>query len=192
MAMPASPPPTAIATIEELLALPEDGLRHELLDGVHVVTPAPRFPHQAVLGEFSYALRSGLEGCATLMLLTSPADIVLGPRTLVQPDLFVVRRPADVQRALWKDVGVPIVAIEFLSEATAARDRGAKRRLYQQAGVAEYWIVDLDARLVERWRPADDRPEIANATLHWDPGTDTQPIVLDLGDLFRRVLGPES
>jgi Uma2 family endonuclease len=190
MAMPASP--TAITTIEELLALPEDGLRHELLDGVHVVTPAPRLAHQAVLSEFSYALRRGLEGSATLLLLTSPADIVLGPRTLVQPDLFVVRTPADVQRARWQDVGVPIVAIEFLSPTTAARDRGAKRRLYQQAGVAEYWIVDLDARLVERWRPADDRPEIANATLRWNPGAGTEPIVLDLGDLFRRVLGPES
>src|SRR5256885_17055600 len=48
---------TAVTTVEELLALPDDGLRHELLDGVHVVTPAPAYPHQAVLGEFDFALR---------------------------------------------------------------------------------------------------------------------------------------
>src|SRR6059036_3066589 len=90
MAMPASPAP--ITTIEELLALPEDGLRHELLDGVHVVTPAPEYLHQALLGEFLFALRKALEGNVEVQILTSPADIVLGPRTLVQPDLFVIRR----------------------------------------------------------------------------------------------------
>ncbi len=42
-----------VSTIEVLLALPEDGLRHELLDGEHVVTPAPELPHQAVVGEWS-------------------------------------------------------------------------------------------------------------------------------------------
>jgi hypothetical protein len=48
MGMPAQ---EAITTIEELLALPEDGMRHELLDGEHVVTPSPRFIHQLILGE---------------------------------------------------------------------------------------------------------------------------------------------
>src|SRR6266571_6390049 len=81
MAMPTHE--AAVTTVEELLALPEDGLRHELLDGVHVVTPAPKLPHQVALGEFSYALRRGLEGNTVLMLLASPADIVLSPRTLV-------------------------------------------------------------------------------------------------------------
>lgn len=64
-------------------------------------------------------------------------------------------------------MGVPLIAIEVRSEATAARDRGAKRRRYQRAGVAEYWIEDLDARLIERWRPEDTRPEIADESLEW-------------------------
>jgi Uma2 family endonuclease len=191
MAMPTPTPSSAVSTIEELLALPEDGLRHELLNGVHVVTPAPTLPHQAVLGEFGYALRRGLEGNAALMVLESPADIVLGPRTLVQPDLFVVRRPANVRLARWSDVGVPVLVIEFLSPSTAARDRGAKRRIYQQAGVAEYWIVDLDARLVERWRPRDDRPEIVSEALRWEPSPNVEPIVIEVTELFRRVLGEE-
>jgi len=190
MAMPASPAP--ISTIEELLALPDDGQRHELLDGVHAVTPVPELPHQAVLGEFMYALSRGLEGNKELVLLSSPADIVLGPRTLVQPDLFVVRKPANVRLARWSDVGIPLLAIEFLSPSTAARDRGAKRRIYQRAGVAEYWIVDLDARLVERWRPGDERPEIMSQTLRWEPGPNVQPIVVEVAELFRRVFGEES
>ena len=181
-----------MSTIEELLALPEDGLRHELLDGLHVVTPGPELPHQAVLGEFMYALRRGLEGNGELQLLASPVDIVLSPRTLVQPDLFVIRKPANMRLARWSDVGVPVLAIEFLSPSTAARDRGAKRRIYQQAGVAEYWIVDLDARLVERWRPSDERPEIVMETLRWEPGPNVEPIVIELVELFRRVLGEEA
>ena len=189
MAMPTRA--SAVSTIEELLALPEDGMRHELLDGLHVVTPAPEYLHQAVLGEFAFALRRGLEGSEQLQLLSSPADIVLSPRTLVQPDLFVIRKPANVRLARWSDVGVPVLAIEFLSPSTAARDRGAKRRIYQRAGVAEYWIVDLDARLVERWRPSDERPEIAMATLRWEPGPNLAPCVIELADLFRRALGAE-
>jgi Uma2 family endonuclease len=189
MAMPTHE--AAVTTIEELLALPDDGLRHELLDGVHAVTPAPEYLHQAVLWEFLFALGKAREGQDELVVLTSPADIALSPRTLVQPDVFVIRKPPNVRLARWRDVGVPILAIEFLSPSTAARDRGTKRRIYQHAGVAEYWIVDLDARLVERWRPEDQRPEILTETLHWNPGTGVIAVGIDLPPLFRKVLGDE-
>lgn len=165
MSMPAMHPP--IATIEELLALPEDGLRHELLDGAHVVTPAPALLHQRAVGRLTAHLQAALEDREDAELFASPADVVLGPRTLVQPDLFVVRRTPGQRLARWADVGVPLLAIEILSTTTAPRDRGAKRRIYQRAGVGEYWIVDLDARLVERWRPDDTRPEILDRTLEW-------------------------
>ena len=165
MGMPASHPP--VTTIEDLLALPDDGLRHELLDGVHVVTPAPRYLHQRALSEIEATLRSSIGDRRSLEVLRSPADIVLGPKSLVQPDLFVIRRRPDVRIERWSDAGVPVVAVEVLSEATAARDRGAKRRIYQRAGVSEYWIVDLDARLIERWRPGDVRPEILDGVLDW-------------------------
>ena len=63
----------------------------------------------------------------------------------------------------------PLLAVEVLSPSTARADRTVKRRLYQRAGVPEYWIVDLEARLVERWRPADERPEVLTDTLTWRP-----------------------
>ena len=47
----------SISTIDQLLALPEDGLRHELLDGEHIVTPAPNRRHQRAVLEFVVALR---------------------------------------------------------------------------------------------------------------------------------------
>ncbi len=186
MGMPA--PTETVTTIEELLALPEDGMRHELLDGVHVVTPAPGLPHQRILGELQPVLHVALEGRADLIVLWSPADIRLGRKTLVQPDLFVIRQDPELPTKTWRDVGVPILAIEALSPSTAARDRGTKRRIYQRAGVTEYWIVDIDARIVERWRPEDDRPEICDGVLQWIP-PDGQAVTIDFPALFMKVLG---
>jgi Uma2 family endonuclease len=164
MSMPAMRP---VTTIEELWALPEDGQRHELLDGVHVVTPSPAYRHQSLHGTLFKALVMGVRGRRDLEVLSSPADIRLGPRTLVQPDLFVLRIDPAAPPQDWSEVGPPLLAIEILSPSTAARDRGAKRRIYQQAGVPEYWVVDPDARLIERWRPEDARPEIVDEVLTW-------------------------
>lgn len=188
MGMPAVSPD--ITTITELLALPEDGMRHELLDGVHAVTPSPALVHQAMLREVMSLLVEALKGQDDLHLFSSPADVVLGPRTLVQPDVFVVRQQPGTRLRRWEDVGVPVLAVEFLSPETAVRDRGVKRRIYQQAGVPEYWIVDLDARLVERWRPEDTRPEVLNETLVWDLPVGSGRLSIDLPSLFEKVLGP--
>jgi Uma2 family endonuclease len=184
MSMPAIPMP--VTTIEELLALPDDGQRHELLDGVHVVTPAPRLLHQLAVTKLMGHLLSALKDTSTVEVFTSPADVVLGPRTLVQPDVFVVRRTPGQRLERWADVGVPLLAIEILSDATAARDRGAKRRIYQRAGVGEYWIVDLDARLVEQWRPDDARPEVLDEMLTWTLAGDATG-QLAVSKLFRDV-----
>ena len=169
MVMPV--PHRSVTTIEDLLALPEDGLRHELLEGEHVVTPAPEYFHQVALAGIYDALKRDLAARDDFQLLWSPADIVLGPSTLVQPDLFILRvQPGKPYRS-WKEVGTPALVIEALSPSTAPRDRGKKRRIYQRAGVSEYWIVDLAARLIERWRPADARPEILDEAMQWElPG----------------------
>jgi Uma2 family endonuclease len=165
MVMPAAPP--SVTTIAALLALPDDGLRHELLDGVHVVTPAPALLHQRAVGRLWAHLLAAVAGRDDVEPFSSPADVVLGPRTLVQPDLFVVHRTPGQRLTRWADVGIPLLAVEVLSPGTAPRDRGAKRKIYQRAGVSEYWIVDLESRLIERWRPDDRRPEIADETLDW-------------------------
>lgn len=180
--MPAIPAP--ITTIEELLSLPDDGLRHELLDGVHVVSPAPRPAHQAVFGELFYVLKATLRGRVDIEVFASPADIILGPKILVQPDIFIIARPGGRRIERWQDAGVPLLAIEILSPSTAARDRGAKRHIYQRAGVTEYWIVDPDSRLVERWRPGDERPEIVTGALSWSLPGEAHGVV-DLDDVFR-------
>src|SRR5229473_7696411 len=118
----------------------------------------------------------------------SPADLNPEPGALVQPDVFVValvagRRPRD-----WSDIEALVLAVEVLSPSTARADRTVKRRLLQRAGVPEYWIVDLEARLVERWRPGDERPEILTETLEWRPDPVIEPLVIELPRLFAEIL----
>jgi Uma2 family endonuclease len=186
MGMAAVPP--FVTTLDEFFALPENNsCREELLDGVYVVSPNPTLRHQWAVMELFHRLTPALAGHPDLLLFPVPGDIVLGPRTVVVPDLFVVPEPASVH-VHWREVARPILAIEVLSPGTAGRDRGIKRRLYQQAEVPEYWIVDLDSRLVERWRPGDDRPEILSETLMWQPSESAVPFELDLSAFFAEVL----
>ncbi len=79
----------------------------------------------------------------------------------------------------WRDITELRLVIEVLSPSTARYDRHLKRRRYQRARVSEYWIVDLDARLIERWRPDDQRPEILAERIVWQPDPE-QPVHLDI------------
>ena len=53
----------------------------------------------------------------------------------------------------------------------------------------ECWIVDLDARLVERWRPGDERAELLADELFWQPDAAVPPLGIDLTRLFARIHG---
>ena len=171
--------PTPVTTIEELLALPHDGMRHELLDGVHAVTPSPSRDHQRVLRNLMITLHRATEG-SEYEVLSSPADIYLGSRTLVQPDLFLIEtQPSDTN---WRDAPAPVLTIEILSPSTASRDRTTKRRIYLESGIQEYWVVDINARIIERWRIGDERPEIIDSKLEWS--IESTSGVIDVPSLF--------
>jgi Uma2 family endonuclease len=186
MGMPAIPP--SVTTLDEFFALPEDNTRrHELLGGVYVVTPCPTFRHQQAVMVLWHRLMPAVAGHPDLLLFPVLGDIVLGPRSVVQPDLFLVPKPSSVH-VHWRELARPLLAVEVLSPSTAGRDRGIKRRLYQQAEVPEYWIVDLDSRLVERWRPGEERPEILSERLTWQPLESAAPFELDLSGFFAEVL----
>ena len=187
MGMPAFP--TTGWTVEMLEALPDDGNRYEIIDGELFVTPAPGYPHQRALRELVFRLHAYLERRREAEVIFSPADVRSGPRTSVQPDLFVVRRPVRAGTHGWPDLETLVLAVEILSPTTARVDRGRKRALYQREGVPEYWVVDLDSRLVERWRPGDERPEILRETVEWRLEGEAEPIVVDLVALFAEALG---
>jgi Uma2 family endonuclease len=174
-------------TVEEVWALPEDGNRYEVIDGELFVTASPRRVHQDGAFELAMMLQSYLRPLRIGRAYTAPSDVLWGPRTLVQPDVYVTplvggRIPKD-----WNQLGRLLLAVEVLSASSARADRNVKRRLYLDSGVPEYWIVDMDARLIERWRSGDSRPEIVTERLEWQPDASQPPFVLELASFFARI-----
>ena len=175
-------------TAEMVRALPEDGNRYEVVDGELLVTPAPTYRHQAVAFELLLRLNEYLRPTGSAAVLFSPADIEFDARTLVQPDLFVYPLRKGEKPRDWSDIDQLLLAIEILSPSTARFDRHVKRRRYQRHGVPEYWIVDIDARLIERWRPEDDRPEILADAITWRAPDAADALTIELEEFFARVL----
>lgn len=174
----------------DLKQFPEgDGCKYECIDGVLLVTPAPRPFHAVALAELSGRIVLCLRGEEAIRrVITSTADLRIEPTAVVQPDLFVLREPGTAKTRFDDPAGVVLVA-EVLSPSTAKRDRGIKRLFYQRVGVSEYWIVDLDARLIERWTPADERPEILRKQLTWTDPASGAELVLDVEKYFGDVWG---
>jgi len=175
-------------TAAQVRELPDDGKRYEVVDGELLVTPAPTFDHQEAAFQLARLLQAYVAQRGLGHAVMSPADIELDPTTLVQPDVFVVPLEAGRRPKHWADIRELLLAVEILSPSTARADRTVKRRRYQRAEVAEYWIVDLDARLVERWKPGDERPEVLAERLEWRPGGDHASFEMDLPEFFREVL----
>ena len=193
MAMPAPPPIVPDIsrrdwTVEERNSLPDDGNRYEVVDGELLVTPAPTFRHQRAALRLAqllapYCDRLGIE------CVVAPADVTFSPRTVVEPDLFVIPLIDGRPASRFEDVGRLVLAVEVVSPASARADRYVKRRFYQSEGVPEYWIVDTSDRFVERWRPEDESPEIVTESLAWLPREDAEQLVIDLPAYFRQVHG---
>lgn len=176
-------------TAELARRLPEDGNRYEVLDGELFVTPAPAKPHQRALAALHLLLAPFTRDNAIGETWFAPADLEFNPRRLLQPDLFVVSL-VDGKRTM-DDREMPrrlLLAVEVLSPSTRRADRVKKRAIYMEEGVPEYWIVDIDARLIEVWRPGDDRPEIVSERLLWRPVEGLPGITLPLPAFFEGLL----
>lgn len=194
MAMPARSEPRKQWTLEEVRALRNrstGGTRYELVDGELLVTPSPTGVHQLAVqllcaALYPYARKEKL-GLASL----APRDVDPEPGRSVQPDVFVVP-PDQITRFRGGDpVERLLLAAEVLSPSSARGDRVKKRALYQRNRVSEYWIVDPDARVIERWRPDDDRPEVLATRIDWLPVGAGAPFTLDLVAYFAEVFGED-
>ncbi len=175
-------------TADSVRALPDDGNRYECVDGELLVTPSPRLSHQRAVLELSVTLRPYVSEHQLGSLFLSPADVALDDRSLVQPDVFVAGNVAGRRPREWTDLRSLVLAVEIVSPSSARADRGVKRRLYQRWHTDEYWVVDLDARIIERWRPSDDRPEVIDSVLRWPAREGVAPLEISLDQYFARVL----
>ena len=138
-------------TYVDYVEFPDDGARHEIIGGEHYVTPSPSSYHQSLSLRLAVQLYAQVEKAGKGRVLIAPLDVLLSDFDIVQPDLLVVSesrtsgiKPKNVQCA-------PDLAIEILSQSTAKRDQQLKKSLYQRVGVAEYWIVDPQAHVVEQY-----------------------------------------
>lgn len=176
-------------TVEQVLALPSDGNRYEIVDGELLVSPSPELHHQDAVLALAARLLAYVRSTGFGHVSISPADIELDEKTLVQPDIFVWEYPEGRRPDRWREIDTILLAIEVLSPSTARQDRQVKRVRYQRQGIPEYWIVDLDSRLFERWRPGDERPEILHDTLQWAPEDGKPSLMIDVQAFFREIFG---
>jgi Uma2 family endonuclease len=137
-------------TRADLEQMPDDGHRYELLDGVLIVSPAPRPLHQRAVGRMFILLT---EACPEgLEVFTAPLDVVLADDTVLEPDVLVARQSDLADRDL---PAVPLLAVEVLSPSSRRIDLLLKHSRLEAAGCPTYWVVDPDEPSLTAWELSD-------------------------------------
>ena len=136
-------------TYDDYAALPEDGQRYEIVDGVLYMTPSPNADHQGSSVRFVYHLMTHVEIAGIGRVFVAPFDVELSPLMVVQPDVVVVLSANAGIITPSRIVGAPDLVVEIASPSTAGYDRRAKQDAYAAAGVREYWIADPSAQMIE-------------------------------------------
>lgn len=172
-----------IKTYDDLVALPNDGNRYELIFGEIVMSPAPKLKHQRAAKRLAIMIEAHLERTKSGELILAPFDVKLSATNVVEPDLFVVAR-ANLPR-LTNDflIGPPDLVVEVLSPSNRAQDLVRKANLYLTFGVTEYWVVDPDAAAItvnvlrDGLYAADTHPDgIARSRVF--PGLEIDPVAV--------------
>jgi Uma2 family endonuclease len=148
--------PTLKLRYSDLAALPDDGKRHELIDGEHYVSASPTFRHQAVSRNVFLLIEGFVRPRRLGEIYYAPLDVFLSEHDVVVPDLIYVRRE---RLAIFEQRfvrGAPDLAVEVLSPSTRQIDLRIKRLAYRKFGFGEYWIVDPVAETVAAFRGEGD------------------------------------
>jgi len=174
-------------TYEEFMSLPDDGKRYELIEGELVLNPSPVTQHQRIQRKILVALDNYLTARGGGEVFGAPFDVVLNDETVLDPDVMVILSdrasilgPKNVQ-------GAPDICVEVLSPGTRRKDELVKRRLYEQHGVTEYWIVDPEAEIVRIHRRAGPAFDRALAIDTDAGGAITSPLLPDFSLDVREV-----
>ena len=171
-------------TLQELEQFPDDGDRHELLDGFLLVTPSPRAVHQRIASRLHVRLVAGVEtpgyGC-----VASPGAISVPPHTQLLPDILVY--PARFGPSVdWADVSEHWLAIEVLSRSSRIYDREIKRDAYFALGVKQVWLVDIADRSVVVWGSRATH-DIIRDVVRWRAADLDVLVSIDLREIFDGV-----
>lgn len=139
-------------TYRDFLKFPDDGKRHELIDGVHYVSPSPITAHQRILGSLYFLVRQHLEQQPQGRLFLGPTDVIFTMFDIVVPDMSFIREERATILTEKNIQGAPDLVVEIASPGTRRRDEGVKLALYDRCGVAEYWFLNPGAETVRVYR----------------------------------------
>lgn len=173
-------------TVAQVKAFPRDGNRYELVDGVLLVSPAPRYRHQVIVSRLLGAFL-GVLGDETVARVVA-GELEVGDHTLMDPDLLVI--PAGISpETHWKLIRTWWLAVEVLSPSTRLYDQDFKRPAFQAVGVDEVWLVDPDARNVSVWLGTNPVPTVHADEVTWRRSGLAVAVTVDLEWLFRGLEG---
>ncbi len=145
-------------TYDDFVHFPDDGKRHELIDGGHYVTPSPNRKHQAIVGNLHGPIWAYLRQNPVGRIFGAPFDVVFSNIDVVEPDLLYVSNSGPAGRLTARNVqGAPDLVVEVGSPGTRRRDETLKLRLYERCGVLEYWVVDTDLDAIKVYRLREGR-----------------------------------
>lgn len=148
----------------EYCCYPDDGNRHEIIDGDHYMNPVPSTYHQAVSMRLAYLLFGLIEGNHLGRVFFAPIDVQLSDHDIVQPDLIVIVKDRVQMITPAKIKGAPDLIIEILSPSTRENDMTLKKELYQRTGVKEYWIVDPEDQSLKQFVLDSGKYKASNGT----------------------------
>jgi Uma2 family endonuclease len=185
--------PAGAWTYEDLLALPDDGKRYEIIEGELFEMPPPNWNHAVTiiaLLELLLPLVAALRG----EIATAPVGVFFPGADPVEPDIVVLLPESPASPARRGVEGAPDLVVEVLSPSNRTHDRLTKRALYAQAGVREYWLVDPERRSVEVL--SLDRDALRVAQIAAGDETIVSPLLggaaFPLAAIFARVRGFEA
>jgi len=128
---------------DDLLEMPDDGQRYEIIDGELIVSPALIANHQRVLKRLVRVFDDFANETGRGEVFFAPFDVQLGYHDIVEPDLvFIATEQGRVPGQHHKFEGSPVLVVEVISPSSRQTDRVKKMALYARSGVLEYWIPD--------------------------------------------------
>lgn len=137
-------------TYEAYAGLPDDGMRYEVLEGtLEAMSPSPTANHQSVIRDLQYLFMNACK--SDYLILAAPLDVILSPTNVLQPDVLLIHRDRSNIVTKRGVEGAPDLVVEILSPSSRARDKVRKMKIYAKHGVPEYWVIDIDARTLERY-----------------------------------------
>jgi Uma2 family endonuclease len=140
-------------TYDDFVLFPDDGKRHELIDGEHYVTPSPNVRHQQIQGDLFALIWNYLEAHPIGRVFTSRLDVVFSRFDVVEPDIvYLSHERAGSVLTNANLQGAPELIVEIGSPSTRQRDETIKRHVYERSGVSEYWVVDPEIDVVRVYR----------------------------------------